>query len=77
MAVKKVAKAAKARKASVSTRTKKAAKKNSPKKQKELKAGARYECDVCGLAMTVENSCGCSDFCDVICCGEQMKPVKK
>ena len=77
MAVKKVAKAAKATKASVSTRTKKTVKKNSPKKQKELKAGARYECGVCGLGMTVDTACGCSDFCDVICCGEQMKPAKK
>ncbi len=72
MAVKKVTKAAKAPAAST---TKKAVKKAPPKKQKELKSGARYECDVCGLSMTVDNPCQCSDFCDIICCGEQMKPA--
>ncbi|MGO9015481.1 MAG: hypothetical protein ACLQF0_10915 [Dissulfurispiraceae bacterium] len=73
MAVKKVKKTAKA---SVSSRAKKAVKKSSPKKQKELKTGARYSCDVCGLTMSVDNPCQCQDFCDIICCGEQMKPAK-
>ena len=73
MAVKKVKKAAKA---SVSSRTKKAVKKTAPKKQKELKRGARYVCDTCGLTMSVDNPCQCQDFCDIICCGEQMKPAK-
>ena len=73
MAVKKVAKAAKAK---ATSKTKKLVKKTAPKKQKELKAGARYVCEVCGLAMTVDNACGCTDFCDIICCGEQMKPKK-
>ncbi|MGD0281270.1 MAG: hypothetical protein ABSB95_02785 [Dissulfurispiraceae bacterium] len=72
MPVKKVLKKAKTSKAAV---TKKTAKKSSPKKQKELKAGARYVCDVCGLGMKVDNACGCTDFCDIICCGEQMKPA--
>jgi hypothetical protein len=49
----------------------------SPKKQKELKAGSRYQCSVCGLAVTVDEVCGCVDYCDIICCGEQMKPAKK
>ena len=56
--------------------TKKAVKKASPKKQKDLKAGSHYECGVCGLAVTVDEVCGCTDFCDIICCGEQMKPSK-
>ena len=73
MAVKKVTKA---KKASVSSRTKKAVKKTAPKKQKELKPGARYVCDTCGLSMTVDNACRCTDFCDIICCGEQMKQAK-
>jgi rubrerythrin len=72
MAVKKVAKT---QKASASSVTKKPVKKTAPKKQKELKSGARYGCDVCGLTMTVDNPCQCTDFCDIICCGEQMKPV--
>jgi hypothetical protein len=49
----------------------------SPKKQKALKAGSRYQCSVCGLAVTVDEVCGCVDYCDIICCGEQMKPAKK
>jgi len=69
MAAKKVLKT---RKASAHTR-KKTSKKASPKKQRELKTGARYVCDVCGLGMTVDTACGCTDFCDIICCGEQMK----
>src|SRR5271157_1204707 len=73
MAVKKVTKTTKA---SVSSRTKKAVKKAAPKKQKELKRGARYVCDVCGLSMKVDDPCRCRDFCDIICCGEQMKPAK-
>ena len=55
---------------------KKAVKKASPKKQKDLKAGSHYECSACGLAITVDEVCGCTDFCDIICCGEQMKPSK-
>jgi len=51
--------------------------KKSPKKQKELKRGSRYECTVCGLGVTVDEVCGCVDYCDIICCGEQMKPAKK
>ena len=73
MAVKKVGKATKT---SATSKARKAVKKSAPKKQKELKSGARYTCDVCGLAMRVEKTCGCTDFCDVICCGEQMKPAK-
>lgn len=58
------------------SKPKKAVKKASPKKQQELKAGSRYECGVCGLGITVDEVCGCDDFCDIICCGEQMKPSK-
>ncbi|HMK60116.1 MAG TPA: hypothetical protein VK452_03095 [Dissulfurispiraceae bacterium] len=55
---------------------KKHVRKASPKKQKELKTGGHYKCSVCGLAVTVDTVCGCTDFCDIICCGEQMKPSK-
>jgi hypothetical protein len=51
-------------------------KKASPKKQKQLKSGSHYQCGVCGLAVTVDEVCGCVDFCDIICCGEQMRPSK-
>ncbi len=52
-----------------------AKKKTAPKKQKELKTGSSYECYTCGLAVTVDEVCGCVDYCDIICCGEQMKPA--
>ncbi len=58
------------------SKPKKTVKKTSPKKQKELKPGSHYQCGVCGLAVTVDEVCGCADFCDIICCGEQMKPSK-
>jgi len=59
-------KKAPAKKASV----KRAAAKKSPAK------GQSYECEVCGLAVTVDEDCGCVDTCDILCCGEPMK-VKK
>jgi hypothetical protein len=66
-----------AKKKSVSkAKKKKSVKKASPAKQKELKSGSGYECRVCGLAVTVDEVCGCVDYCDIICCGEQMKPAK-
>ena len=46
----------------------KTAKKQSKKKLK---------CEVCGLLVTVDEVCGCVDTCDLICCGQQMKEVKK
>lgn len=55
---------------------KKPKKRSSPTKQKELKKGSQYTCAVCGLLVTVDEVCGCVDFCDIICCGEQMKPAK-
>jgi rubrerythrin len=60
----------------VSKPRKTTAKKRAPGKQKALKGGAKYGCPVCGLTVTVNETCGCVDFCDIICCGEQMKPVK-
>lgn len=36
----------------------------------------KYECKACGLLVTVENECGCSDGCGIICCGENMKLKK-
>ena len=35
--------------------------------------GDRYACEVCGLAVTVDEDCGCADACDIICCSEPMK----
>lgn len=70
MAIKKLVKVSK------TTKKKMASKRASPRKQKDLKIGSRYKCDVCGLSVIVDEVCGCVDFCDIICCGEQMKPAK-
>jgi hypothetical protein len=45
--------------------------------KKAVKKGDRYGCVVCGLAVTVDEVCGCADVCDIICCGEQVKPKKR
>jgi hypothetical protein len=39
--------------------------------------GDVYKCGVCGLAVTVDEVCGCVDYCDIICCEKQMKPKKR
>ncbi len=40
------------------------------------KKGEKYKCEECGLVVIVDDACGCS-ACDLMCCGEPMKPVKK
>ena len=54
-----------------------AEKKASEKTGKKTKKGDAYQCGVCGLAVTVDEACGCVDACDIICCGEEMKPREK
>lgn len=44
---------------------------------KKEKKGARYACGVCGLAVRVDEECGCVDVCDIVCCGEAMQPKKR
>ena len=39
------------------------------------KKGEKYECGECGLVVLVEDPCGC-ESCELVCCGEPMKPVK-
>ena len=64
MAVKKaVAKKAKAKKAPA----KKAV------ARRKNKAGDTYTCGVCGLAVTVDETCGCVETHDIICCEKPMK----
>jgi hypothetical protein len=63
MAVKKAAKKAPAKKAPA---------KKAPARGKN-KAGDGYVCGVCGLAVTVDEVCGCVDTCDIICCDTPMK----
>lgn len=62
--------AAPAKKSTVKT----AAKASAAKKQ--VAKGDSYVCGVCGLAVTVDDECGCVDVCDIICCGEPMKARK-
>jgi hypothetical protein len=45
--------------------------------KKDVKKGDVYQCGVCGLAVTVDEVCGCIDACDIICCEKQMKPKKR
>jgi hypothetical protein len=40
------------------------------------KKGEKYKCEECGLVVVVDDACGCS-ACDLTCCSEPMKPVKK
>jgi hypothetical protein len=42
-----------------------------------VKKGDVYKCRVCGLAVTVDEVCGCVDTCDIICCEKPMKPKKR
>jgi rubrerythrin len=42
----------------------------------QVAKGDSYVCEVCGLAVTVDEACGCVDVCDIICCGQPMKPKK-
>ena len=51
--------------------------KKKARKTTRSKKGGSYVCGVCGLAVTVDNVCGCVDTCDIICCGNQMKPKAK
>lgn len=45
--------------------------------KKGVKRGDVYKCTVCGLAVTVDETCGCVDYCDIICCGKEMKARKR
>jgi hypothetical protein len=39
----------------------------------KVKAGDQYKCSVCGLVVSVDETCGCVQKCDIICCEAQMK----
>ena len=43
-----------------------------PSGRKSVK-GDRFVCEVCGLAVIVDEACGCGT-CQIMCCGEPMKP---
>lgn len=56
--------------------TKKAAPAKKTAAKKKVAKGEFYSCGVCGIAVTVDEACGCVDVCDIICCGVPMKPKK-
>ncbi len=62
MAVKKAAKKAVAKRAGCKTAS-----------RGNVKAGDQYKCSVCGLVVSVDETCGCVQKCDIICCDTQMK----
>jgi len=68
MAVKKAAKKPPAKKKAVAKR----AACCSTSKAK-VKAGDQYKCSVCGLVVSVDETCGCVETCDIMCCDTQMK----
>ena len=41
--------------------------------KKGVKKGEGYKCSVCGLAVTVDEVCGCADVCDILCCEKPME----
>jgi rubrerythrin len=58
-------------------KAKKMMKKKAPAKKRAArsmpKVGDTYVCNVCGLAVTVDEACDCVDPCDIICCETPMK----
>ncbi len=44
--------------------------------KKVARKGQSLECEVCGLAVTVDEDCGCVEECDIVCCGQPMKEKK-
>jgi hypothetical protein len=61
----------------LATKTKKSSlAKKSITKEKTMKKGSKFACRTCGLVVSVDEVCGCVEACDIVCCGEQMKPKK-
>jgi hypothetical protein len=48
-----------------------------PKKKIRIKKGDRYQCGICGLVVKVDDTCGCVDMCDIVCCDKPMKKKRK
>ena len=44
--------------------------------KKKVSKGDSYECGVCGMAVVVDETCGCEDDFALMCCGEPMKERK-
>ncbi len=41
--------------------------------KKKVKKGDAYVCEICGLAVSVDEACGCVEVCNIICYGKPMK----
>ena len=51
---------------------KKAVTKSRTGKAKKVQQGDKLYCEVCGLVVSVDSTCGCV-ACDIVCCGTQMQ----
>ena len=49
------------------------AKQKAPARRK-AQVGDAYKCEVCGLVVSIDETCGCVDTCDIICCNQPMTP---
>lgn len=56
---------------------KKTARKIAKVSKKAIKKGDRFGCRVCGMVVSVDETCGCVDTCDIICCDEPMKAKRR
>ena len=43
---------------------------------KTVSQGDKLTCRTCGLIVVVDTACGCAEACDIVCCEQQMKPVR-
>ena len=48
-------------------------KKTRRRTQSKTKKGMQYECNECGMIVRVAEPCGCTDVCDLYCCGAPMR----
>jgi hypothetical protein len=46
-----------------------------PSKSAKAKVGKgdRLYCELCGLVVSVDETCGCATVCDIVCCGREMQ----
>jgi len=51
--------------------------KKSNKQKPKVKKGDKYQCSTCGLVVKVDETCGCIDMCDIVCCDTPMKKKSK
>lgn len=59
------------KKSSIKKTTKKAAKKKIVNKKPAIKKPGLF-CTICGMEVTIEKSCGCTESHSLICCGQPM-----